>query len=165
MNLQACLARGIVPLTLMLFNANHTAAGAFQSGSSGGTKHQQLTVKVRNGRTGLPIWLASPYVYVGEIDSRRVEESHRKTTFWADAHVDVTSASPRKVIVWVDFVKRDCRLASSNGVMYAADFDLDLVLSKGVVAPNLCSSKTRSPEPGVLTIWVIPASFKELWDE
>ncbi len=93
-------------------------------------------------------------------------EAQRKTTFWNDAHVDVTGANPRNVTVVLDFIQRDCRYATSDGSMgAAADFDLDLILSKGVVAPNLCSSKTQTPKPGVLTIFVIPESFKDNWNE
>ena len=160
---QASVARRILPLALLLFTVSGTQGGAFQS-TAPRPKHEQITVKVRNGKTGLPVWLASPYVYVGKVDTLHMAESHRKTAFWSDAHVDVTGANPRSVTVWVDFVDRDCRFATSDGAMYAADFDLDLVLSKGVVVPNLCSSKTQTPEPGVLTLWVIPTTFKDLWN-
>jgi hypothetical protein len=165
MSTHGSLARGILPIALLLFNVTGNSAGSFQPGHAGATTHEQITVKIRNGRTGLPIWLASPYVYVGRVDPQHMAESRRKTAFWSDAHVDVTGANPRKVTVWVDFVDRDCRFATSDGAMYAADFDLDLVLSKGVVTPNLCSSKTQTPEPGVITMWVIPTTFKELWNE
>ena len=158
---QRSLAR-VILLTLLLCTASGNPAGAFQSLP---TKHEQITVKIRNGKTGLPIWLASPYVYVGKVDTQHMAQFRRKTTLWNDAHVDVTGANPRNVTVVVDFVHRDCRYATSDGSMSAAaDFDLDVILSKGIVAPNLCSSKTQTPEPGVLTIFVIPATFKELWN-
>lgn len=159
------VVRGALPLALLLFSAGTAPVGAFQAAHTGSTKREQITVKARNGKTGLPIWLASPYVYVGMVDTQHMAENRRKTTFWNDAHVDVSGANPRQVTVVVDFVHRDCRYATSDGSMEAAaDFDLDVILSTGVVAPNLCGSKTQAPEPGVLTIYIIPATFKELWN-
>jgi len=134
-------------------------------GTPSGSK-QSITVKIRNGKTGLPIWLASPYVYVGNLDVQHQSEAHRKTKLWEDARVDVISAQPRTVRVVVDFVHRDCRYAVGDGSLSAVeDFNLEEVLSTGVVAPNLCSPKRLRPEPGVLTIYVIPATFRELWNE
>ncbi len=157
--------RGVLPFALLLFNAGSTPVGAFQAAHTGGSEREQILVKVRNGKTGLPIWLASPYVYVGKVDIQHRAENQRKTAFWNDAHVDVSGANPRRVTVVVDFVHRDCRYAASDGSMEAAaDFDLDVILSTGVVAPNLCSSKRQAPEPGVLTIYVIPSTFEELWN-
>ena len=159
------VVRGVLPLALSLFSGDITPVGAFQAARTGGTKRETITVKVRNGKTGLPIWLASPYVYVGKVDTQQMPENQRKTAFWNDAHVDVSGANPRRVTVVVDFVHRDCRYAASDGSMEAAaDFDLDVILSTGVVAPNLCSSKRQAPEPGVLTIYVIPSTFEELWN-
>jgi hypothetical protein len=140
------------------------------------TTHQQIIVRIRNGKTGLPIWLASPYVFLGKTDPQSFTNSYRRTKFWGDAKVDVTGTSPREVRVWVDFLHRDCRVSESDptyrGFDYAghtldtiAIYNLDTVLRIGVVAPNLCGSKTQAPEPGVLTIYVIPATFKELWDK
>ena len=65
---QASVARHILPLALLLFTVSGTQVGAFQS-TAPRPKHEQITVKVRNGKTGLPVWLASPYVYVGKVDT------------------------------------------------------------------------------------------------
>ncbi len=131
------------------------------------TTHQQIVVRVRNGKTGLPIWLASPYVFLGKTDPQNSADSYRRTKLWGDAKVDVTGTSPREVRVWVDFVHRDCRVAEGPGAIVPGGltYDLDRILKTGIVAPNLCGSKTQAQEPGVLTIYVIPESFKELWDE
>ena len=77
--------------------------------------------------------------------------------------------------MWIDFIHRDCRFADGDNRFRTFDFsgntlngigvfDVDTILSSGIVAPNLCSAKTKRPEAGVLTIYVIPATFKELWD-
>ena len=136
---------------------------------------QQIVVRIRNGRTGLPIWLASPYVFVGQTDPKKFYESYRRTKLWGDAHVNVTGAAPREVKVWVDFIHRDCRFAATDQSHRTFDFagntlrnretyDIDTILRLGIVAQNLCSAKTQRSEPGVLTIYVLPATFKELWD-
>jgi hypothetical protein len=43
-------------------------------------------------------------------------------------------------------------------------YNIDAMLRIGAVAPNLCGAKTTAPSPGVLTIYVIPETFKELWN-
>ena len=168
--------RAIVSLCLLLLPGPTGLELVSQSAAKTTTNgREQITVKIRNGKTGAPIWLASPYVFLGNPDPQNFEESRRKTKLWGDAHVDVTGVQPREVRVWVDFIHRDCRFAAGDNRFRTFDFggktlngigsfDLDVILSKGIVAPNLCSSKTAQPEPGVLTIFVLPATFKELWD-
>ncbi len=143
--------------------------------TSGARPPEKITVKIRDGKSGLPIWLASPYVFVGKTDPQKFKDSYRRTKLWGDAHVDVSGSDPREVKVWVDFIHRDCRFPDGSQPYRTFDFagntlkgidvyDIDKVLREGVVAPNLCSAKTQQPEPGVLTIYVLPATFKELWD-
>ena len=137
-------------------------------------RRQLVTIKIRNGKSGLPIWLASLYVFVGNASPSQLEEARRPTKFWSDAHVDIATADSRQLRVWVDFIHRDCRFVdgenkfrtfdySGNTLNGIPTYDTDLILTKGIVAPNLCSDKTQAPEPGVLTIYVIPATSKELW--
>jgi hypothetical protein len=140
------------------------------------SQRQQIVVKIRNAQTGLPVWLASPYVFLGKTEPARFPESHRKTRLWNDAHVGVDGASPREARVWIDFLRRDCRYADGGSQFRTFDlvgntlndtpaYSLDTILSEGIVAPNFCTSRTQRPEPGVLTIYVIPENFKDLWDE
>ncbi|MBB5061537.1 hypothetical protein HDF16_006273 [Granulicella aggregans] len=163
----ATVTRGLVLLTLLSAGDSGTSsARTFRSSANNGSaKHQRITIRVRNGKTGFPIWLASPIVYVGKVDVQHMDEARRKTVLWNDAHINVQGADPRRVTVVVELVDRDCRDAASDGSLSAtSEFDLDLVLSKGVVAPNLCSSKTQKPEPGVITLYVLPETIKELWN-
>lgn len=162
-------------LSLILV-ANDGRQLASQPPSSSRLKaRSEIIVKIRDGKSGLPIWLASPYVFVGKTDPERFMDSYRRTRLWGDAHVDTAGANPREIKVWVDFVHRDCRYPDGMQAYQTFDFagntlrgtgayDLDTILSKGVVAPNLCGKKTQRPEPGVLTIYVLPATFRELWD-
>ena len=102
-------------------------------------------------------------------------DSYRRTKLWGDAHVDVTGATPREVKVWVDFLHQDCRFPAGhlstqtfdfagNTLRISEAYDIDMILSVGIVAQNFCSARTQRPEPGVLTIYVLPATIKELWD-
>ena len=138
--------------------------------------HQEIIVKIRNGKTGSPIWFASPYVFLGNAGPEKLDDSYRRTRFWGDAHVDVSATQPREVRVWVDFIDRDCRYGDDFRRFQVFDYagrtlrntpayDIDTILSTGIVAPNLCGSKTQQPEPGVLTIYVIPDTFKERWND
>ncbi len=140
-------------------------------------KKQKITVKIRNGKTGLPVWVASPYVFLGRIAPQDFEKSHRRTELWNDAHVDVTGVNPPEVRIWEDFISRDCRFDdkdkadkfrtfdSGGNTLNGTDvYDLNMILKTGIVTPNHCSAKTQKPEPGVLTIYVIPLTLKELWN-
>jgi hypothetical protein len=163
-------------LALALFAQSHSGLDPSDNppDRGGPAQHQQITVKIRNGKTGRPIWLALPYVFLGKPDPQHFEESYRRTKLWSDARVDVGGVAPREIRVWIDFIHRDCRFAEGDNRFRIFDFggntlngigsfDLDTILSTGIVAPNLCSTKTQHPEPGVLTIYVIPAPFRELW--
>jgi hypothetical protein len=146
-----------------------------QSAAQASGPHQQIVIQIRNGKTGRPVWYASPYVFLGSPDAKKFEQSYRRTKFWADAHVDVAGAEPREVRVWVDFIDRDCRYAANFNDFRTFDFggrtlrqmpfyDVDQVLRTGIVTTNLCGPKTQQPRPGVLTIYVLPESLKEVWD-
>ncbi len=90
--------------------------------------------------------------------------------------MDVTGTAPPEVRVWVDYLHRDCRVPEGDDTYRVFDlggrtlntmatYDLNAILKTGVVAKNLCGSETQSPQPGVLTIYVLPATFKELWEQ
>lgn len=168
---------GRTAVALLFVLATHTSgrASAQQLASAPAKSHQQIIVKIRNSKTGTPIWFASPYVFLGTADPQQFESSYRRTRFWGDAHVDVSATQPRQVRVWVDFIQCDCRYGSNfkqflifdyagNTLRNTVAYDIDSILTTGIVAPNLCSPETQRPEPGVLTIYVIPETFKQLWD-
>ena len=79
--------------------------------------------------------------------------------------MDVSGADPRTLRVVLDYIHRDCQDAQATASGAVGDFDLDTILTKGVVAANLCSATTQRPEPGVVVMYVIPSTFKELWNE
>ena len=158
---------------LLLYAA--PAPGPTCSGQSRST-HERIEVRIRDGKTGRPIWFASPYVFLGTPDAKLFEKSYRRTRFWNDARVDVSSVEPREARVWVDYIARDCRYPATDVSILTFDFagrtlsqvpsyNIDEILRTGIVAPNLCGSKAERPTPGVLTIYVIPESFKRIWYE
>ena len=171
-----CFRKTAVALLFALATCTLGGLNAQQATASRAEPHQQIIVKVRNGKTGMPLWIASPYVFLGNPDPQKLEESYRRTKFWGNAHVDVSATQPREVRVWVDFIERDCRYGddfkqflvfdfAGNTLRNTEAYDIDTILSTGIVTRNLCSSKTQKPEPGVLTIYVIPETLKELWNQ
>jgi hypothetical protein len=153
-----------------------TVSFAQQSTAVNRNQRQQIIVKIRNAKTGLPIWIASPYVFLGKTDPQRYEQNYRRTQLWGDAHVDVAGVNPREVRVWIDYLHQDCRYSEADYKKFLVfdfggitlnstdTYNLDTILSTGIVAHNYCNARTQKPEPGVLTIYVIPESFKELWE-
>ena len=170
-----CFRKTELLLLFALVSCTLGGLSAQQASSTPVKPHQQIIVKIRNGKTGRPIWIASPYVFLGNTDPQNFKDSYRRTKFGGDAHVDVSATQPREVRVWVDFIERDCRYGDDFKQFLVFDragktlrntevYDIDKILSTGIVTRNLCSSKIQRPEPRVLTIYVIPETFRELWN-
>ena len=138
-----------------------------------------ITLKLLNGETGHPVrWRGSPYVFLGNQanDSENFEDRGKRTNLSGELKIDVTGAIPAVVKVWVDFLHRDCRFPESkasstrtftySGSTLAAlpTYSIEEILKKGVVSENYCGSR-RAAKPGILVIYVIPATYRELWNE
>lgn len=138
---------------------------------------QSITVKLVNGKTGHPIWWrGNPYVFVGPAiyeNPVNLETAAKRTNFHGEVKVDVTGAVPPEVKVWVDFIHRDCRFQDpqqarvftfgGSTMKTLPAYSIEQILNTGVVSDNFCSEKRAKPRPGVLVIYVIPATFMELW--
>jgi hypothetical protein len=122
-----------------------------------------IKVKILNGKTGLPVWwLASPFVYVGSSTAQVAKRGN----LLGEATIDVSQADSPVVRVWVDYIDRDCRVTpgANEPRVEEIQYSIPEIETKGIVSPNLCGTKRRKPAPGILSIYVIPATFKELWD-
>jgi hypothetical protein len=130
------------------------------------TIKQKITIKLLNGKTGRPVWwrgLASVRVgsMIGRTDCAAVD---KRTNLVGEAEVDVTNANPPQVTIGADFISRDCRYTpqtQSRPLIYS----IDEIQAKGVVSDNFCGGPRRAPKPGVLMIYVIPSTLRELWYE
>jgi hypothetical protein len=127
---------------------------------------QRITIKLLNGKTGSPVWwrgLAG--VRFGKtLTGRESDPIYKRTNLFGEAEVDVTDANPPQVAVWADFISRDCRYApglQSESPMYL----IEEIRTKGIVSENYCGGPRRSPKPGLLMIYVIPSSVRELWND
>jgi len=134
--------------------------GAVPTAHSGPTAPRHITLRLVNGKSGLPVWwLGSPHVSVG---SNKVP-IRRRTNLLGEETIDVTAADQPTISVWVDFIDKDCRSKDFSRVPNT--YSLTDILKTGVVSPNYCGSSKTQPKPGVLVIYVTPATFRELWDE
>jgi hypothetical protein len=152
-------SKRIVPAAILLFAFN---LGTAQTST---TTKQAITIKLLNGKTGHPVWwrgLAS--VRVGSAINRRdLDPVDKRTNLLGEAKVEVSDASPPQVEVGVDFISRDCRYSpqsQSNSLVYS----IDEIRAKGIVSENYCGGPKRTPKPGVLMIYVIPSTLRELWN-
>jgi hypothetical protein len=102
-------------------------------------------------------------------------DSYKRTSGGEMLTLTISSAQPGEVRVWVDFIDRDCRYGDDfkryltfdfvgNTLRNTQAYDIDTILSTGIVARNFCSGKIEQPEPGVPTVYVIPETLKELWN-
>jgi hypothetical protein len=94
------MSRFVRPCIAICFLAPSVPAGsAVITKNIAQDRRQLVTIKIRDGKSGLPIWLASRYVFVGSASPSQLEEARRPTRFWSDAHVDVGTADPRQLRV------------------------------------------------------------------
>jgi hypothetical protein len=156
-----------------IFNLKRTVAAAillfaFNVGGAQtvSTMKQKITIKLLNGKTGRPLWwrgLAS--LRVGNmVNHRDVNPIDKRTNLFGEAEVDVTDASPPQIEIGVNFISRDCRYepqSQSHSLIYS----IDEILTKGIVSDNYCGGSRRAPKPGLLMIYVIPSTTRELWSE
>ena len=104
-------------------------------------------------------WRGLAYVSVGSRES-----VDKRTNLLGEARVDVTNADPPQVAVGVDFISRDCRYADKSQTRLLT-YSIDEIRSKGIVSDNYCGTARRDPKPGVLMIYAIPLTNRELWNE
>jgi hypothetical protein len=68
--------------------------------------------------------------------------------------VDVSHADIPTILVSEDFV------SCSGGGRYS----IEEIIAHGIVSQNDCGKARRQPKPGILVIYVVPMSIKELWE-
>jgi hypothetical protein len=127
---------------------------------------QKITIKLLNGKTGRPVWwrgLASVRVgsMIGRADCAAID---KRTDLVGEAKVDVTNANPREITIGADFISRDCRYTPQSQAR-SPIYSIDEIQAKGIVSDNYCGGPRRAPKPGVLMIYVIPSTLRELWYE
>jgi hypothetical protein len=158
---------------ITLLSTNSTSAQASK-------KHRQfITVKLINGKTGRSIWNGIPYVFVGKSMTETIDPYHsdarHRTDFFGETRVEVTDANPAALKVWVDYITQDCRYPSADAPPLAFTYDgktmkdeltysIDEIEKTGLVSANYCGAPRTKAKPGVLVIYVIQETFKELWN-
>jgi hypothetical protein len=123
-----------------------------------------IRIKLLNGKTGRPVWwrgLVS--VRIGSAINRSdLCAVDKRTNLVGEAEVDVTDANPPQVFVGADFISRDCRYGPQTESPPA--YSIDEIRLKGIVSENNCGGPRRAAKPGVLMIYVIPSTLRELWN-
>jgi hypothetical protein len=118
-----------------------------------------FTLLLLNGKTGSPIrWRGAP-----SIGFPSGQTSARRTNFFGKETVRVDNPDDRQVDVSVDFIDKDCR--SENYEPRSETYSIEEILKSGIVSKNFCGKYHAQPRPGLLAIYVVPATFKELWYE
>ena len=126
------------------------------------TTPKYITIRTINGKTGLPVWWrASPIVCVGTANNDQC--SYQKGNLAGNVRIDISKADVPTVTVAEDFISRDCRDAQ-RGPSATDTYSIPEIIAHGIVAKNFCGSAQTIAKPGTLVIFVIPMSFKELWE-
>jgi hypothetical protein len=140
-------------LCFCFFSLIVTAPQSGTATSAASPSQQFITVRTVNAHTDIPVWWrSSPIICVG---SARYDACiAQKGNLFGDVRVDVSHADINTITVTEDFV------SCSGGATYS----IDEIISHGIVSENDCGKANRQPKPGVLVIYAIPMSFKELWE-
>jgi len=135
---------------------------ALQNLYAGG--QQAITLKLVNGKTGHAVWwLGKAAVRLGDARKSPNEGWLPITTnLLGQSEIDVSKANPAQIEVVVDYISRDCRYSSPSQPQVVV-YSIDDIRAKGVVSENHCGGPAQAPRPGVLVIYVIPMSLRELW--
>jgi hypothetical protein len=162
-----------VKAAIILIAANFFTASATPSAPTSSTYH--FTLKIYDGRTGHQVrWMPVPYIFAG--NQSDFEAAKRKLDFFGEVNVDINNPDPAQVKVWIDFLQRDCRFQSEDqgrAIVFTFDgktmamlpsYSLEEIKEVGVVSQNFCGKVNRKPEPGVLAIFVMPETFRQLWN-
>jgi hypothetical protein len=148
----------IAVVLLMLFIHNSQGIAQTAAASPGTPKH--LKLRLVNGKSGSAIWWrGSPFVYVGSSNV----PIQRHTNLFGEEMIDISATDTPTIQVWVDFISKDCRSKDFSRVHET--YSITEILKAGVVSPNYCGTSQAKPRPGVLVIYVVPSTLKELWNQ
>jgi hypothetical protein len=126
---------------------------------------QTITLKLVNGNTGHAVWwLGKAAVRIGDA----IKPGDRgwlpiTTNLAGEAKVDVTKANPAQLEAEVNYITRDCRHSSASQPQPVI-YSIDEIRTRGVMSDNYCGGPRQAPKPGVLVIYVIPMTLRELWN-
>lgn len=139
-------------------------AAVFPSGSlsmaqtNGVPKSVDIAVQVLDGRNGKPIPNQRVLVFVG--GSSEAAKSHAE-------HTDLTTDKDGLGTLRIYPNQRQWIQVWADGRVLCypdpnqSSFDVDTIMSTGVVTPNSCSGVMKDPAPGQLIIFARPARFME----
>ncbi len=96
---------------------------------------ETITLRLRDGRTGFPIWAEDPNIWVGHL-----EGVNPRTNWKGEIVVDVTGAVPRELRFSPNWYA-DCRYQGDIHTGYEVKYSLAEIMAKGVVAGNVCGKR------------------------
>ncbi|MGA2234631.1 MAG: hypothetical protein ABSG23_04105 [Terriglobales bacterium] len=120
---------------------------------------QSIVIRFLNGKNGKPI--GDKQVTIGLGKSGAVA---RDADSKGEIVLDIPNVEPRELRVRPDDYF-DCRFKHDQMGPGGLElkYSLDEIISKGVVGNNLCGKAHVLPTPGVLTLYLRPRTFMELW--
>ena len=109
-----------------------------------------ITLKVINGKTGRSVWNTIPYVFIGEkLNGCRISIATRKSG------IERTCLG-RHVAPPLQFTFDGTTIQQENS------YSIAQIKKAGIVTANYCGTAQAQPHPGILLIYVIQETFKQL---
>jgi hypothetical protein len=116
-----------------------------------------ITIRLLNGRTGKAIRDKSFNVWLGNGKMLLLTPNQN-----GEIVLDASNVQPREIRVLPN-TRFDCRFERDVSSGSRITYSLNEILSRGAVTENFCGNHTASPTPGVLTVFLRPRSFIELF--
>jgi len=118
-----------------------------------------IVIRFLNGKNGKPI--RDKQVTIGLGKSGAIA---RDADSKGEIPLDIPGVEPRELRVRPDDYF-DCRFKHDQMGPGGLElkYSLDEIVSKGIVGDNFCGKAHVSPTPGVLTLYLRPRTFMELW--
>ena len=136
----------LLPMILLLLS--HSGIAAAQM------KVVTIHFHVLNGRSGKPVKYAHATVNVYPLSK---DETPTKFTTDSVGNFSMLVLGTAQVSTRMEGHRPCERIAKADRKKPARRFSVEQIVSSGVLSPNDCSSRSASPTPDVLTLYVRPA--------
>jgi len=116
-----------------------------------------ITVKVLNGKTGLPVWRESANIWIDDDP-----QMNPKTNLLGTVKIKIPGKAVQLTITpnWA----HECRWDGKPNTKFGDSYSVAEILSTGVVSDNFCGATKVAPTPGVLVFYERPTTWKERWN-
>jgi hypothetical protein len=152
---------GTLPICLLAIAYSLACAPAYAQSAKPEPQQKKVVLRIRNGKTGWPIWAELPNVWIGGAKSPL--DPPPKTDWRGEIKLEAPADGPHEIRLTPNWYI-DCRIPSEVTAGRNLKYSIDQILKDGVVSENLCGEPRAKPVPGVIILYVRPRTWKEIME-